>query len=635
VTAAARALRVLVGVVLAWLVFIAAVAPEVPWPAVGASAAIAAATLWSAPAGLALTAALAPAAQLLAGAPVRTVEMFAWSFLAAWLLAVWRPLSRSRLPRAVMIPAALYGAAVIASWFMLTMSTAAGVAALALPEFLFHSIPLDHLVFSSPEPETWTLLQTTTGIAMLVASMATMAARPHVVRAVAWALVFSVGFLAAATLFDVARQWSGVNYEGWFLMRYVRGERFALHLADLNAAGSLYLLGGIVAAAAAALDPRRRGLAIAMLSLIAPAFWLTGSRSSDVAAVVGVLLLAVAQQQRPLTRTQLTTALVSILLLTLAAASIVDWQSDAQGSAARSAGLRFQFTQTSTRMFASAPAFGVGVGRYFDRSAEFMPADLRSIYGNENAHNYFLQQFAELGVVGGALFVWLACSLVAVGWRAARTAGDVSAIGLFGGVTAYLLTCVTGHPLLVPETAVPLWIAAGALTGGVEHDRAKWSTAERALAAVACVALVAGGGRGMLFYARATAMPPEYGFHGQETGPDGSTFRWMTRHAVTYIPNEIGFVRLRLRVPEFQTARPLVVETAIAGEVADRRELPAGRWVSYDIPSRRSAAAPFRRVDLRANQWWTQEVPLGARQARRPVTVMVAGIEWIPLDAGR
>ena len=134
-TVAARTVRVLVGAVLAWLVIVAAAAPEVPWSAVGASVAIAATTLWSAPAGLVLIAALAPAAQLFAAAPVRPVEMFAWSFLSVWLLAVWRPLCRSRLPRAVMIPAALYGAAVIASWFMLTMSTAAGVAALRLPEF--------------------------------------------------------------------------------------------------------------------------------------------------------------------------------------------------------------------------------------------------------------------------------------------------------------------------------------------------------------------------------------------------------------------------------------------------------------------------------------------------------------------
>ena len=74
-------------------------------------------------------------------------------------------------------------------------------------------------------------------------------------------------------------------------------------------------------------------------------------------------------------------------------------------------------------MFAAAPAFGVGVGKYFDRSADFMSTDLRAIYGNENAHNYFVQQFAELGLVGGALFLWLAGALIAAGWRACADNG--------------------------------------------------------------------------------------------------------------------------------------------------------------------------------------------------------------------
>ncbi len=80
--------------------------------------------------------------------------------------------------------------------------------------------------------------------------------------------------------------------------------------------------------------------------------------------------------------------------------------------------LRSQFLLTSARMFASAPVFGVGVGRYFDRSAEFMTPELRELYGNENAHNYFAQQFAELGLVGGLLFVWLIAAVLSQGWRA-------------------------------------------------------------------------------------------------------------------------------------------------------------------------------------------------------------------------
>jgi hypothetical protein len=36
-------------------------------------------------------------------------------------------------------------------------------------------------------------------------------------------------------------------------------------------------------------------------------------------------------------------------------------------------------------------------------------------------------------------------------------------------------------------------------------------------------------------------------------------------------------------------------------------------------------------VDFRANQMWTEEVRLGQRIARRPITVMAAEITWMPL----
>jgi O-antigen ligase len=632
VTVTARTLRGLIGALLGWWVVLALVAPEVPPLTAGAAAVIAAATLWNPAAGLMLTAGLTPAAVFFAAPPIRAPEIFAWAFLATWLLSVWRPISHTPLPRAVAIPAALYAAALAASWLMLTVSAAPGVSASALPEFLVHSIPPDHLIFSSPEPETWTLLQMTTGVAVLLASMSVIAPNAAHVARLGWTLILCVTLLAAATLVDVAVQWAGMNYEGWFLLRYVRGERFSLHMADLNAAGSLYVLGGMVAAAIAAARARGRDLAIAALAVIAPAFWLAGSRTAFVATLAGFLILAVIRQRRPATRVQLAAAAAGLVLLVIAGAFAVNWELDVQGSAANSARLRSQFTQTSARMFASAPLFGVGVGKYFDRSAEFMPAEVRAIYGNENAHNYFAQQFAELGIIGGAMFLWLVCSLLGAGWRGVRTRpSDTMLAGLLAAIGAYLLTCLTGHPLLVPAAALPFWVAAGALTGAIEHSQQRSRKTQRHVAVAVCAVLAAGVGSQVVAYANRQDTPPESGFHGQETSSDGDTFRWMTRHAVTYVPNESGFVRLRVRAPTLPKTRPMIIETAIAGEVVDRRELPAGEWVSYDIPSRRPTAAPFRRVDLRVNQWWAQDVALGTRQARRPVALMVGAIQWIPL----
>lgn len=593
---------------------------------------ILATTLWRPTWGLALTVALAPAGALFAAAPARVPELFAWTFLAGWLLRLWRPLSLSPWPRAVTIPAALYGGALVASWLSLTLAGAAGVPPVALPEFLLRSIPPDHLIFSSPEAETWTLLHSLTGVAVFMASVGIARDDPRTIRILAWTLAGSMAVLAAATLADVARQWADAGYGGWFLLRYVRGERFSLHLADLNAAGSLYVLAALVIATYAWLHEGQRLRWMALLVVLLKAIWLTGSRSSYVAMLGGLTILAAAQRRWQATRAHMLAGAALLLIVVIAAAVTVEPQSDARGSAGRAVNLRSQFSETSVRMLASSPVFGVGIGRYFDRSAEFMTAELRGIYVNENAHNYFAQQFAELGLVGGLLFVWFVAAVVSGAWKWLRRSGaDAALMGLFAGTGGYLLTCVTSHPLLVPEAALPFWAAFGAVGGASSHD-ATVSKVQRAIAAVACAVLVAGVGIAAVAYGRVTATPPDYGFHGFENAPDGTRFRWMTRHAVTYIQDGQGFLRLRLRAPDRPTRRPLVVETSIAGRVVDRRDVPAGQWVSYDVATRDTAPAPFRRVDFRVNQVFTEEVRLGRRSALRPVSVMAEEIGWMPLE---
>jgi len=309
----------------------------------------------------------------------------------------------------------------------------------------------------------------------------------------------------------------------------------------------------------------------------------------------------------------------------------VDPQSEVEGSAEQSVNLRSQFLLTSARMFASAPVFGVGVGRYFDRSAEFMTPELRERYGNENAHNYFAQQFAELGIIGGALFVWLVGVVLWHGWRAAiHRPHDIALHTLFAGTGAYVLTCATGHPLLVSEAALPFWAALGTVAAS-SSSGASLSKPLRLLGIAAGVLLAAGVGRAGLAYARPADTPPEQGFHQFETTRDGSEFRWMTRHAVMYIPDRPGFLHLRVRAPGWPSPRPVVLETSIGGRVVDAREVPADESTTWDIPARATGRSGFRRVDFRVNQEWFEEVRLGQRPARRPVSLMVERIEWRPL----
>jgi O-antigen ligase len=631
------ALRLAAGAALAWFVLAAMLAPEVPLLTRALVAAMFAATLWRPSTALLILAALVPAGALLAPPPAHGAEMFVWSFLSAWLLRFRGPLAAAGTPRAVVLPATLYVACVAASWIALNIGGAAGVPAPALPLFLADAIPRAYLVFSVPQGDTTVMLEAVTGVGVLLAAAALARADRTVVQRLAWVVVGSTALLAAATLADVARQWAANGYAASFLARYTAGERFSLQVADVNAAGSQYVLAAAIAGALAIYGSRARRAAVAALLVMAPALWLTGSRTAVLGtlAAAGAIAACANVHRIRISRRQAAAVVLTLVLAAVAGTILSARGGDERGSAGRAMRLRSQFSETSARMFASAPLNGVGVGRYFQRSSEFMPPELRELYGAENAHNYFAQQFAELGIVGGTLFVWLMGAGLLAGWRQLSTAPrDAARIGLLAGAFGYLVTCVTGHPFLVAEVALPFWIAFGAVAAADDAPAASPRIVRIAGVLVAALLLV-GIGRAAVTYARTTTPPPGGGLEREEVADDGTRFNWMSPHVVTYTGGGSGFLRMTLRAPEQPLTRPMVVETAIAGRVVDRRPLPSDRWEQIEIPVRGQASGPFRRVDVRVTPSWVEKRRFAQRSSEIGValTAMLAELRWE--EAGR
>ena len=74
-----------------------------------------------------------------------------------------------------------------------------------------------------------------------------------------------------------------------------------------------------------------------------------------------------------------------------------------------------------------------------------------------------MQTWAELGLIGLLAFLWWLGRALGAGWiRVRREGWSGPAFAAVCGCGVYLLTCVTGHPFLVVEVAVPFWAALGA-----------------------------------------------------------------------------------------------------------------------------------------------------------------------------
>src|SRR5205823_5142970 len=189
--------------------------------------------------------------------------------------------------------------------------------------------------------------------------------------------------------------------------------------------------------------------------------WLSGSRMAQVAVIAGAMVVA-GYARLSASRTGrwaiAGVAIVAAAVLVALASGLDPRPLQRPESLSR----RADFMITGLRMVASAPVFGVGIGRYFEMSGRFMPDSIYWFYFHENAHNNVLQIAGELGVVGLGTFLWLLGAAAARIVRAVRQQPEAALlIASAIGAAVFVTTWLTSHPLLVSEVAYTFWIVLG------------------------------------------------------------------------------------------------------------------------------------------------------------------------------
>ena len=314
--------------------------------------------------------------------------------------------------------------------------------------------------------------------------------------------------------------------------------------------------------------------------------------------------------------------------------------------------IRLLFLETTIDMVASRPLFGVGVGGYYLWSAQFSPPELLEIYYRENAHNYFLQIAGELGLVGFAAFVWLLCTAVWSAWPGARLIRrDPLGFGLFAGVTAFLLTCLSGHPLLIPEVIYPFWMALGLAVGAastqlgsssladppdlarkVDHSRQQTvratPSAHRRWVVASMVVF--------LFLSIPSRVAREmrevdltrvaYGFHEWEENEAGVRFRWTTRRARFHVTGEARWVDMPLRGRVEDPGHPLDVDIFVDGQPVLRVQLIDDSWQRARVPIPPEEEPQFRRIELRVGSTFVPRDSLPGSTDSRELGVQVGEV---------
>jgi O-antigen ligase len=252
--------------------------------------------------------------------------------------------------------------------------------------------------------------------------------------------------------------------------------RLGSQIFDANELGSVLVPGILIAVGIGAMprsEPIVSGLAYAAAAACLAALLFTASRGGlialTVALVVGVVF---AGRWRPQAAAlAIVVALSGAYYFTaLAPESAKERISAAtRGEIQRTEG-RSTIWQIGWRMFEANTVTGVGGGNFSESSVHYLlrpgvaPRSDKIIDKPAVAHNSYLEMLAELGIVGGGLFIALIAFSVAAAGRAARAFGRVGDLGmevLCRALVAAMVGTLVADFFISEQVSKQFWLLLG------------------------------------------------------------------------------------------------------------------------------------------------------------------------------
>ena len=625
-------------------------------------------TVWRPDAGLLATAGLAPLGSYIAALDglvdyYRMTEVILLSFIAAWLLDFRNHDPKAdkgpHLPRYAWTAAWLLSVLLASLCFALCRQLAP-YSDLPVLRTNLVTIALRYFGYADPTgvSDAARMLE---GFAIVAATMEVFRRKPALARRLPLALALSaIAGAATSVLLSF-----GVAPLKILEREAIIGYRFSAHVLDPNAAASHFVLVLCLALGMYMHERgRRRGLWLAAAAACVVGVWMSRSRSGEAAAGLVIPAAFFWASTTEWARVKRLTLVAGVLAVLVAFGVLRAVQIEGDPTYTAS-GFRQQFVMSSFRVIGTHPYFGIGPGRYFRDSPNFLTPQLAWSYGSENAHNNFLEITTEAGILGFFLYaIWFAGALGPSFRALARDPRDWRLLGCTAGIVAFLGTCLMGHPLLVPEVAAVFFFqtALAASLGGsalmnattVRSGRLQAADSEgppkgrhyvpwRAITAVGTIVFAVLPAWTLEKPLKPVHLEEVSGMYYADGGiADGVPFRWTRQYASLYVDANARVIDVGLRSPmAAATKQPTLVQITSGGQtLANVHVGDAWTYVTLTLPPP-EPPLQFSRINLRSNRTARVSDLVPGSEDPREVAVQVGDIkivnvswDFVPKPAG-
>jgi hypothetical protein len=561
---------------------------------------------WNPAAALAILAASIPVASWVGrtwNGSVAWPETLAVAFAAGYSARALRRSSGDPLDPPVLVFIALVGASLAVR--LTVLSSTIGAEAVTL--LLVQLATADYFVGAGAFRELDAAMRMIEGMVLLHATASV--SRHHPTAARRLVRCFVAGAAAAAVL-NLWRVWQGALRADSPLLafgHYLATLRYNVHFADVNAAGSYFVMALLPACALMLAGHRMRwGPAVA---LIASSAVLSGSRAALLGGAIAALAWAGWRLKGTLSASGMRSRALAVCTFVLlggliGTASYISARRNLTPSVT-AIHIRAEFAKTTFRMVEAKPVFGVGIGRYPERSAIYSSPILVEDYGlrHENAHNNFLQVLGELGILGFAGLIWVLWAAARQALRAQPGRDGMLQQGIIAGLLAFVLTWLSGHPLLIDEPALLFWLLLGTASAAgmparlVAERRASAGRSGRAVSALAIVVLaVSIPWRAQREVADADLEHRGIGLSAWQHAEDGIRYRFASASSTIFVPSYARVVIIPLRSTEPGVEQ--LVALRLDGQAAGAVRVPSDRWYDLQMVVPRDRKARFLRLEL-------------------------------------